>query len=140
MHTALVGSILASSTLPAHALDPFEVFELCLDQSVSGVQGAYVDGPREHIREQGRRTFDYRLHVPKKIIDDSKRKMLDAFYYCLEGNGFERIERHRFKGPFVTLEAVRDDRLRARFVYFERFVPTEFGFEESTVTLTIITN
>lgn len=140
MHTALAGSILAVSTFPASAVDPFEVFELCLDQSVSGVQGTYVEGPRESIRSQGQRKFYYQLYMPVKIVDVSKRQVLDTFYYCLEGNGFARREKFPGLRTYVTFEAVRGDRLRARVEYFEDSVSKRFGFEESEVSLTLFTD
>jgi hypothetical protein len=128
------------SSVPAGAVEPFEVFELCLDQSVSGVQGTYIEGPLERIRSQGQRKLDYQLYMPLKIVDDTKRQVLDTFYYCLEGNGFVRSAKFPSGRSFVTFEAVRDDRLRARVEYLERFGSKRFGFEESSISISIMTD
>ena len=140
IRSALAGGVLAATTLSASAVDPFEVFELCLDRSVDSVQGAYVEGPRERSRSQRERVFEYRLHMPQKIVKASKRKMLDTFYYCLEGNGFARSKLFFIEGSVIAFEAEGDGRLRARVDYFERLGIEQFGFEESTISLSLITN
>jgi len=100
------------------------MFELCLRDSFSMVAGAGVDGPREVPKPASRSrekalSFQYRLQIPKDIGAAGRRKLLDTFYYCLEGNGFTRDELLWVEGSIASFRAVRHDRVEGRVTYFE---------------------
>ncbi len=108
----------------ANAADPQRMFELCLWDSFSTVAGARVDGPREAPKSASRSrekavSFRYELQIPTGIGFAGRRKLLDTFYDCLEGNGFIKHEMFWIEGSIASLKAVRDYRVAAEVTYFE---------------------
>ena len=126
----------------ANAAEPQRMFELCLRDSFSTVAGARVDGPREVPKPASRSqeralSFHYELQIPKGIGAPGQRKLLDTFYYCLEGNGFSRSELLWVDGSIATFKAVRYGRLEGRVTYFEGLNVEMGSMQRSTISVEV---